>query len=113
MTHTIELSLSPDVEALLLQDAETQGRDLSAVAADRIAERYAELARLAQGRAEGQVLLTGPAHSLDEADERLRAKYNLPDLSHMSRQELAEQADAILTTLPPEKVAEAERLGLI
>jgi uncharacterized protein YciI len=75
------------VEALLLQDAETQGRDLSAVAAERIAERYAELARLAQGRAEGQVLLTGPAHPFDP--DAILGKHGLEHLAGLSREEIA------------------------
>jgi len=72
-----------------------------------------EAADRAEGLREGQALLTGPAHSLDEADERFRRKYNLPDLSHLSREELAAEAEAALARADPKKVAEAERLGLI
>ena len=103
------------MEALLLQDAETQGRDLSAVAADRIAERYAELARLAQGRAEGRALLTGPAHPFDPdaIHQKYAAKYGLPDLSHLSREEITTQADETVANMDPATRAAMEREGLL
>jgi len=109
----LTLDLPADVLAQVQTDARRQNRDAAQVAAERLAEWYAAHQQRVAGLAEGQALLTGPAHSLDEADERLRRKYNLPDLSHLSREELAEQAETALAALPPEKIAEAERLGLL
>ena len=109
---TLILDLPDDVLAQVQTDARRQNRDAAQVAAERLAEWYAHQQQAA-GLAEGQALLTGPAHTLDEADERLRRKYNLPDLSRLSREELAEEAEAALAALPPEKIAEAKRLGLI
>jgi hypothetical protein len=50
---------------------------------------------------------------LAESFAALREMHGWPDLSHRTREQLAAEAEAILTALPPEKVAEAERLGLI
>ena len=71
--------------------------------------------RQAAGHAEMQAMLDGPRRPFDpEASyRRYQDKYGWPDLSHLSREELEERGDAILAALPPEKVAEAERLGLM
>lgn len=67
----------------------------------------------AKGRAEMQAMLDGPKYTQAESRERMRQKYGYTGLTGLTREELEEQGDAILATLPPEKIAEAERLGLI
>lgn len=60
-----------------------------------------------------QAMLDGPRHPHGASMAEMRRKYNLPDLSHLTHDELVEQAEAALAALPPEKITEAERLGLI
>lgn len=90
----------------------TEG-DLNTLAAEAIARTVRDWEREAQGRAEMQAMLDGPRHTLAEGNARLQQRYGFPDLSHLSNDELADRAEATLATLPPEKVAEARRLGLI
>ena len=70
--------------------------NITALVEAAMLEFAAHRERLAAGRAEMQAL-----------------KYGWSDLSHLSGEELEEQGDLILAALPPEKVAEAKRLGLV
>lgn len=124
---TFQIDLEPETAAQLRVLAAARGEDPNHYAAvalteavnrdlDRaIAEVEARIRALDERdrENEGQALLTGPAKPIDESFAATRAKYGIPDLSHLSREELGEQAEAILAALPPEKIAEAERLGLI
>ena len=101
-------ALETEIRAVAAPD-EDLNAFIAAAAKDAIARRK----RQAAGRAEMQAMIDGPWHTLEESNERMRRKYNIPDPSHLTREELAEQAEAYLATLPPEKIAEAERLGLI
>jgi hypothetical protein len=89
--------------------------DVTALAETAMMQFIARRERQAAGRAEMQAMLDGPWHRLDseETYRKHREKYGWSDLSHLSREELEEQGDAILDALPPEKIAEAKRLGLI
>ena len=111
MTFTIDLE--PETLDRLRAVAAARGEDPNRYAAAAIAEKVDREADRAQGLREGRELLSGPARPLAESFAALREKHGLPDLSHLSREQLAEEAEAILASLPPEKVAEAERLGLI
>ena len=82
---------------------------LAAAAQDALARREWQ----AKGRAEMQAMLDGPKYTQAESRERMRQKYGYSGLTHLTHEELEEQGDAILATLPPEKIAEAERLDLI
>ena len=84
---------------------------LEAAAKDALARRE----YLVRGRAEMQAMLDGPRHRFDpEASyQAYREKYGWADLSHLSREELEEQGDALLDAMTPEKLAEAKRLGWI
>jgi predicted transcriptional regulator len=88
------------------------GDDFNRLVAEALAETVRRWEWEAAGRAEMRAMLDGPRHTPAEADERLRRKYGFPDLSHLTGDELADQAEATLAALPPEKVAEAQRLGL-
>lgn len=57
--------------------------------------------------------LFGPAQTLQDSDAAFRAAHKLPDLSSLSDAALDGLADAAIEALPPDKRAEAERLGLI
>ncbi len=115
------LNLPSDLEARLRVAAEARGEDFNhfavAVLADALARDAAATEAWERARAETQAILNGPFHTFDPAADRQRIKekygIELEDLSHLSREELAERAEATLAALSPEKVAEAERLGLI
>ncbi len=104
-TVTIDDELAGRLRAL-------RGEDFDRAVAEAIAETVRRWEREATGRAEMRSLLDGPRHTPAEAEDRVRRKYGLPDLSHLTDDELADQAEATLAALPPEKVAEARRLGL-
>ena len=84
---------------------------LAAAAKDAIARRKWE----ADGRAEMQAMLDGPRHRFDPdaTYRKYKEKFGWDDLPPMTTEELEAQGDAILASLPPEKIAEMERLGLI
>jgi predicted Ser/Thr protein kinase len=115
---TITLDLSPEQEEKLRTLATARGQDPNRYAA---AALVAQLDRDAQqwerARAEAQAILNGPFHLFDPAADRRRIKekygIELEDLSHLSREELADRADASLAVLPPEVIAEAKREGLL
>jgi hypothetical protein len=116
---TIELPVS--VVSALRAEAEAQGRDISSVAADRLTNSYAvatnePLGLTALGDPDvTHAALHGPARRFNPAVIRkeYQEKYGVPDLSHLSREELAEQADEIIAQMEPSKRANMERLGLI
>ena len=61
-------------------------------------------------------MLDGPRHPFDPqaAYQRSRAQYGwTEDLSLLTADELADRAEATLAALPPERVAEARRRGLV
>ena len=86
--------------------------DFDRLVAEALAETVRRWEWEAAGRAEMRAMLDGPRHTPAEAEERTRRKYGYPDFSHLTDDELADQAEATLAALPPEKVAEARRLGL-
>ena len=106
-TVTIDDELATRLRAL--RDG---GDDFDRVVAEALAETVRRWEWEAAGRAEMRAMLDGPRHAPAEAESRVRLKYGLPDLSHLTDDELADQAEATLAALPPEKVAEARRLGL-
>lgn len=85
--------------------------DLDAVAAEAIARTVRDWEREAQGRAEMQAMLDGPHHALAEVDASIRQKHGYPNLSHLTRDELAEQAEQTVAAMDPQVRAELEREG--
>jgi predicted transcriptional regulator len=87
--------------------------DVTALAETAMMQFIARRERQAAGRAEMQAMLDGPRRPHTESMAEMRRKYSLPERSHLTHEELEEQGDAVLASLPPERIAEAERLGLI
>ncbi len=85
--------------------------DLNMLAAEAIAKTVRDWEREAQGRAEMQAMLDGPHHTLAEVEARMRQKYGFPDLSHLSDDELADQAEQTIAAMDPQVRAELEREG--
>lgn len=104
-TITIDDTLATRLRTLRGED------DLNAVAAEAIAKTVRDWEREAQGRAEIQAMLDGPRHTLAEVEARIRRKYGYPDLSHLTPDELAEQAEQALAAMNPHTRAELEREG--
>ena len=103
MTFTLDL---PETTIQWLQsEAEAQGTNPASIVKEQLAR--------ARARAEAQAILNGPFHTLDEADRRFREKYGMPHLSHLSDEELARSLEDGLAQIDPEKLAEAERQGLL
>ncbi len=87
--------------------------DFAAFVASATQEVITRREQQAKGRAEMQALFDGPHRSHAESMAAMRRKYNLPEFSPLSHAEREAKGDAILEALPLEKIAEAERQGLI
>ena len=74
----------------------TEG-DLDALVAEALAKTVRDWERKAQGRA--------------EIEAKMRQKYGFPDLSHLTADELADQAEQTIAAMDPQVRAEAEREG--
>lgn len=85
--------------------------DLNTLAVEAIAKTVHDWEREAQGRAEMQAMLDGPRHTLTEVEARMRQKHGFPDLSHLSDDELADQAEQAIAAMDPQVRAELEREG--
>ncbi len=111
------LNLPSDLEARLRVAAEARGEDFNhfavAVLADALARDAAATEAWERARAEAQAILNGPFHPLGKSTAALRDKYGLADLSHLSREELAAQADELIERMDPAVRAEMEREGLL
>ncbi len=100
-----------DELAARLRALRDKGEDFSQVIETALTETARRWEREAAARAEASAILNGPRHSW--ADAAFRRKHSIPDGLHLSIEELEREGDAILASLPPEKIAEAERLGLL
>ncbi len=106
------VTINDDLAARLrvLRDA---GDDFNRVVETALDETVRRWEREAAARAEAQAILNGPRRPFAEAEADFRRRHHLPNPSGLTHEELIEQAEAALAALPPERIAEAERLGLI
>ena len=105
-TVTIDDALATRLRAL----RDTHG-DLDDLVAEALTKNVPLWEREAQGRADMQAMLDGSWHPFEEAHERMRQKFGFPDLSHLTHEELADQAEAAIAAMDPEVRAELEREG--
>lgn len=105
-TVTIDDQLQTEFQEISAPD-EDFSAFLAASAKDAIARRK----RQAAGRAEMQAMIDGPWHTLEESNERMRRKYNLPDLPRLNRDERADEAEHIIAAMDPKVREELEREG--
>ena len=109
-TVTIDDELATRLRAVRNAD------DLDRLVAEALSETVRRWEREAAGRAEVRATLKGPRRVYDPQAtfQRLKEKFEwMEDLSHLTDDELADRYEAGLAALPPEKVAEARRLGLL
>lgn len=106
LTVTIDDALAAQLQELQEPDA-----DLETLVAEALTEKVRRLRQQAQGRAEMQAMLDGPWHPVEESHARMRQKFGFPDLSHLTDEELADQAEAAIAAMDPEVRAELEREG--
>lgn len=106
LTVTIDETL-----ATRLRELQEADGDLETLVADALAEKVHRLEREAQGRAEMQAMLDGPWHPVEESHARMREKFGFPDLSHLTNEELEDQAEAAIAAMDPEVRAKLEREG--
>ena len=112
------LKIPADLAARLRARAAERGEDWNrfavAVLTEAVTPAPAEPAeRQRHARAEAQAILNGSARPQAQVAADIRARHDLPDLSHLSGEELAARAEAALAVLPPEVITEAERQGVI
>ncbi len=108
LTITIDEEVQARFKAVAAPEA-----DFTAFLAAAAQDALDRLERQAKGRAEMQAMLDGPKRLHAESMAAMRHKYNLPDFSPLSHEEREAKGDAILAALPPEKIAEAERQGVL
>ncbi len=116
MTVTLDLAIDEDAPARFQAIAapdENFDTFVADTAKNAIRDALMRRERQAAGRAEMQAMLDGPRRPHADSMAEMRRKYALPAPSHLTHDELVEQAEAALAAMPPEKIAEAERLGLI
>lgn len=101
-----------DALAMRLRDLRGGENDFNRVVTEALAETARRWEWEAAGRAELRAMLDGPRHTPAEAEEWARRKHGYPDFTPLTAEELADQAEATLASLPAENVAEARRLGL-
>jgi hypothetical protein len=92
---------------------EAQGKDANEYATAVLNAHVAREQEAAAQRAKHWNLLYGPSKPIDQVFAELRAKYNIPDYSHLTPEERDARADEAIAKLSPEQRAEAERLGLL
>ena len=107
-TVTIDDALAARLRALRDKDG-----DLDALVADALSETVRRWEREARGRAEMQAMLDGPRHTLAESHERMRLKHGFADLSHLTRDELADEAERTVAAMDPQVRMEMEHEGLL
>ena len=107
-TVTIDDALATRLRAL-----RDQNGDFDALVADALTETARRWEREAAGRAEMQAMLDGPRHTLAESNERMRRKYGYPDVSHLTRDQLADEAERIVAAMAPAVREKMEREGLL
>lgn len=109
--HTI--TLDEATFARLQNGATARGQNVNQFATALIAEGIAREAARERGFIEGRALLESPARPIDEAFTALRRKHNLPDRSHLTREELAAEADRIIEAMDPAKRAELAQQSIL
>lgn len=108
LTVTIDEEVQARFQAIAAPEA-----DFAAFLAAAAQTALDRLEQQAKGRAEMQAMLDGPHRSHVESMAAMRRKYHLPEFSPLSYEEREAKGDALLEALPPEKIAEAERQGLL
>jgi hypothetical protein len=100
-TVTIDDKLATRLRALRDPDG-----DFNALVADALAETVRRWEWEAAGRVEMQAMLDGPRHTLAEVHERMQRKYGYPDLSYLTTDELANEAERTIAAMDPQVRAE-------
>lgn len=113
-TVTLDDALQARIRAVAAPEEDLQ-TFIAAAAQEMIARRERRAEALAAAQAEAQAILNGPSKPFDaEATyRRYKEKYGWPDLPDVSPDQMEAEAEAILAALPPEKLAEAVRQGLL
>lgn len=109
------LTIDDDLEARLRAVAVARGEEPNQYALAALARVVDRDAAEEAARAEARAILNGPFHPFDPDAiyQKYANKYGLPDLSHLSDEELAEQAEEIIARMDPSVRAEMERQGLL
>lgn len=85
-----------DTLASRLHAGRGKNGDFNALVADALAETVRRWEWEAAGSAEMQAMLDGPRHTLAESNARMRLKYDIPDLSHLTRGEREAEAERVI-----------------
>ena len=104
---TLTIQVPAELELLLKAEAQACGLAPETLVVQRLSERYA------RARAQAQTVLSGRFRPQAEVEAELRARLGIADLSHLSENELDARMQEALHHLSPEKIAEAQRQGLL
>lgn len=113
-TITLDDALQARIRAACAPEEDFQDF-IAAAAQDLIARRERQAQAQQAARAEAQAILNGPTRPFDpEATYRkYQEKYGWADMPDGPPDQIEAEAEAILAALPPEKLAEAVRQGLL
>lgn len=113
-TVTLDDALQARIQAVAAPEEDFQAF-IAAAAQEMILRRERQARAQQAARAEAQANLNGPRRPFDaEATyRRYKEKYGWSDLPDASPDQMEAEAEAILAALPPEKIAEAVRMGLL
>jgi hypothetical protein len=112
---TLTLPLDEELAARLRAVAEARGQDPNQYAVAALAQAVDRDAAEQRQRDEAQAVLNGPFHpfNADAIYWKYAERHGLPDLSELSPEQLAEQAEEIIARMDPAARAEMERQGLL
>lgn len=116
MMSTLTLDMPEDLLRKVSHFATSRGKTVSQYVIESLERDITEASPLTSEYGtleEIHAALYGPTRSNKESFALFRERYNLPDLSHFSSEEIADQADAIVAHLSPERIAELERAGIL
>ena len=113
-TITLDDALQARIRAACAPEEDFQDF-IAAAAQELLARRERQAQARAAAQAEAQAILNGPSKPFDPGAtyRRYKEKYGWSDMPDGPPEQMEAEAEAILAALPPEKIAEAVRQGLL
>lgn len=113
-TVTLDDALRERIQAVAAPE-EDLDTFIALAAQEMIARRERQAARTRAEQAQAQAILNGPYRTFDPEGtyRHYQQKYDLPDLSHLTGDELITDTERLIAAMSPEKRAALEREGLL
>lgn len=112
MSSTNLDSLRTRFQAIAMPEEEWE-QFIVAAAQDLIERRERQSAHWAAAQTEAQEALSGPHRPFAESNAEFLRRHNLRDLSHLPDEEIAANAERIVTAMEPQVRSSMEQEGLL